>query len=622
MAEQVQATLDQMVEPLQDLQQRNVFTPAEIHAIVERRRDYEYMLRRRNVRKVDCLKYVDDEVKLEQLRELRIRKIQREAREALQKLPREEREKQAQKMIKKHIGDRHVLQHIHSLWTRIFRKFRADQDLYLQYADFLKQQGAHGKLSQLYASVLAIFPRESAWWIRAASHEFFTNNNVQAARVMLQRGIRVNPKSNDLWVQSFVLELHFVQKIHGRRQLLELPKASKEDDDIYKLARLVHDNAILSAEDDGAVGLLMWQHCEYFPHTNELQQHILQALRKRCSDKPQAWIAMARCSLQSPSQSLEQNETNDDDNEEDGNSSESDHDEENVEIPLPPPKKKQKLEAKKESVLEILNEAIQSIPTSEMYVESVRFLRGIPMTESRRKLIEKIFANASAQDKVTVELLLEHVDFLEGSDQTKQALKKLRKYTANNKVSDARVWTRWAKIVFPNPEAATVLSKALKVIPMASSDHYMTVLLQLLGIMMALKRHNDCWALWEQVLLLAPGCQGLVDDATLFGIKSIADGCLQFLTHISSLKLLSDVRKIYEAVLFQSSMMDRMDESNAQLFKSFVETAIERERLGSDDNSSKKQRISRILDVALRKFQNFVDLADDLRQKREDALYG
>jgi U3 small nucleolar RNA-associated protein 6 len=621
MAEQVQAALDQMVEPLQDLQQRNVFTPAEIHAIVERRRDYEYMLRRRNVRKVDCLKYVDDEVKLEQLRELRTRKIQREAREALQKLPREEREKQAQKVIKKHIGDRHVLQHIHSLWTRIFRKFRADQDLYLQYADFLKQQGAPGKLSQLYASVLAIFPREAAWWIRAASHEFFTNNNVQAARVMLQRGIRVNPNSNGLWVQSFVLELHFVQKIHGRRQLLELPAASKEDDDIYKLARLVHDNAILSAEDDGAAGLLMWQHCQYFPHTNELQQHILQALRKRCSDKPQAWIAMARCSLKSPSQSLEQKETNDDDNEEDDKSSESDHDEENAEIPLPPPKKKQKLESEKDSVLDILNEAIQSIPTSEMYVEAVRFLRDIPATESRRQLIEKIFAKA-AQDKVTVTLLLEHVDFLEESGQTNQALKKLRKYTGSNKVLDARVWAGWAKLVFPNPESATILFKALKEIPMALSDHYMTVLLQLLGVTMALKRHQDCWALWEQVLLLAPGCRSLVHEATLFGIKSIADGCLQFLTHISSLNVLSDVQKVYEAVLFQSSMMDVMDESNAHLFKAFVDTAIECERMGSDDKSSKKQRICRILDVALRKFHNITDFADDLRQRREDALYG
>lgn len=620
MAEQVQAALDQMVEPLQDLQQRNVFTPAEIHAIVERRRDYEYMLRRRNVRKADCLKYVDDEVKLEQLRELRTRKIQREARAALQKLPREEREKQAQKLIKKHIGDRHVSQHIHSLWTRIFRKFRADQDLYLQYSEFLKQQGANGKLSQLYANVLAIFPREAAWWIRAASHEFFTNNNAQSARVMLQRGLRVNPKSNDLWVQSFVLELHFVQKIHGRRQLLELPTTPK-DDDLYKLARLVHDNAIQSAEDDGATSLLMWHHCQYFPQTTNLQQHILQALRTRCSDKPQAWIAMAQCSLKSTSESFEQNETNDDDKDDEGDTSESDHDEENNAVP-PPPKKRQKLDLGKDPIVEILNEAIQSIPTSEMYIEAVRFLQSIPHTESRRQMIDKIFEKSNTQRVETVELLLEQVEFLEKCDRGKDAVKKLRKYIGNNKVTDARVWARWAKILFPNPEAAKILSTAVKEISIASSDHYMTILLQLLGVTMSLKRVKDCWPLWEQVLLLSPGCQGLIDEAALFGVTSIADGCMQFLSFVASENPLSDARKVYEAVLFQSSIMDGINGSNALHFKEFVDSAVECELDSSDDKSSKRKRVCRILDAALKKFEVIPELADEIRQRRDDVLYG
>lgn len=610
MAEQVQAALDQMVEPLQDLQERNVFTPAEIHAIVERRRDYEYMLRRRNVRKIDCLKYVDDEVKLEQLRELRTRKIQREAREDLQKLPRAEREKKAQQLIKKHIGDRHILQHIHVLWSRIFRKFRADQDLYLQYAEFLKQQGANGKLSQLYASVLAIFPREAAWWIRAASHEFFANNNVKAARVMLQRGIRVNPKSTDLWVQSFVLELHFVQKIHGRRYLLELPTTAEEDD-LYKLARLVHDNAIQAIEDDGATSLSMWQHCQYFPHTTELQEHILKALRKNCGDKPHAWIAMAQCSLKGTDQRFEQTHENDDDDNE--------SDEENNALP---PKKKQKLEKGKDPVLDILNEAIKSIPSSEMYVDAVRFLRSIPDSESRQQMIEKLFDKANSQDKFTVELLLEQVDFLEECDQRKVALKKLRKYTGKAKVTDARIWLRWASLVFPSPEAATILSKALKEISMASSDHYMTVLLQLLGVMMALKRNKDCWALWDQVLLLSPGCHNLVEEATLFCVKSVADACLQFLAYVSSLGSPSDARKVYEAVLFQSSILDGINGNNAHLFKAFIDKAVECEFGSTDEKSKKNKRISLILDTAVRKFEHIPHFADELRQKRDDAIYG
>jgi len=81
MAEQVQAALDRMVPALADLQERGVLTAAEIRATVRRRRDSEYLLRRREARKADFLQYLQQELALERLRQLRVQRLRNEARE-------------------------------------------------------------------------------------------------------------------------------------------------------------------------------------------------------------------------------------------------------------------------------------------------------------------------------------------------------------------------------------------------------------------------------------------------------------------------------------------------------------------------------------------------------------
>ena len=75
MADGVQATLDTMVPALRDLLSKGIFSETEIRSIVKRRRQYEYLLRRRQARKADYFRYIDDEVKLERLRSLRNRKL-------------------------------------------------------------------------------------------------------------------------------------------------------------------------------------------------------------------------------------------------------------------------------------------------------------------------------------------------------------------------------------------------------------------------------------------------------------------------------------------------------------------------------------------------------------------
>ena len=67
-----------MVAPLRDLMDRQIFSETEIKAIVSRRRESEYLLRRRTARKADFLRYIEAEMNLEKLRNLRSIKRKRE----------------------------------------------------------------------------------------------------------------------------------------------------------------------------------------------------------------------------------------------------------------------------------------------------------------------------------------------------------------------------------------------------------------------------------------------------------------------------------------------------------------------------------------------------------------
>ena len=224
MAEQVQAVLDGMVPALLDLQERHIFSPDEIRATVARRRESEYLVRRRAgaARKSDHVQYLQQEMALEQLRKLRVERLQRAERELAFRRDDDTKNNNNNNNKKetKHIGDQHIVQHIHLLWIRTLRKFRADVNLFHQYADYCRAHQNYRRLSQCLEDALRYHPHHVPLWLEAASHEFFHQSSVSAARIILQRGLRLHPESHDLWVQSLAMELHWVQKLRGRRTIL------------------------------------------------------------------------------------------------------------------------------------------------------------------------------------------------------------------------------------------------------------------------------------------------------------------------------------------------------------------------------------------------------------------
>jgi len=445
MAEQVQAILERMVPPLKDLRSRGIFTDAEVRKIVERRRRAEYALQRRGGAALlsDYLRYIDDEVNLERLRKLRKEKVMSEMREERRERRRrrgqattadndddgEEEDNNPRHAYKTSgPGDSHIVSHVHFLYQRTLRKFHHPLDVLLNYAHFARECKSFHVLSRIYAEGLQHHPREAGLWIESASFEYFgyvaqdyENNNgggkdgkdgevnskvvgssIRNARVLMQRGLRINGSSAELWLQYFALELHYVQKLRGRREILE----GGEDDDEEEEeegggeatsllpARIIIKNAIMAVPHDVRFRLRFVEACGMFPRTGPLEEYVMEGIGRDFGKSVEGWVARISFAEERWRDGKSGKKASggggggvvgflgeiDDDGEGKNNEDGEDDDEESDDEGQP--KKKARLEMSggfrrcdNDPALVLLGEALEAVPTPRMYLEAARFLR-------------------------------------------------------------------------------------------------------------------------------------------------------------------------------------------------------------------------------------------------------
>ncbi|CAM9339971.1 unnamed protein product [Scytosiphon promiscuus] len=216
MADSVQYALDRMVVDLEDLRYRGIFSEAEVRAIVARRREFEYMLQRHESRRVDYMRYVEHELNLESLRALRTKRIEGGGNSN------QRNKKKKSKKGKAATADFCCVRLVRWIFDRAVMKFPGDVDIWLHYIDFAARQGQSKTLGRLFARALQLHPRNPGLWIKAASWEFFDGGNASSARSLMQRGLRINPAAQNLWLQYFRLEFSYVEKLMGRREILGL----------------------------------------------------------------------------------------------------------------------------------------------------------------------------------------------------------------------------------------------------------------------------------------------------------------------------------------------------------------------------------------------------------------
>lgn len=207
MADLIQMTMEDMIPELEEYQKNQIFSKPEIQQIVQRRKDFEYKLRRRPMRQMDGLRYIEYELNLETLSKLR-------------------KERLGMSEAKPY---HFIIRRVHHIFDRMIQKFHGNIQLWFQYIQFCRQDSPR-RCSKIFSRCLQLHPRNTSLWIEAANWEF-ERNNVRSARILLQRAIRLNPDCRKLWQEYFRLELLFLQKITARRQVLGLPAPAQEPEE-------------------------------------------------------------------------------------------------------------------------------------------------------------------------------------------------------------------------------------------------------------------------------------------------------------------------------------------------------------------------------------------------------
>jgi hypothetical protein len=629
MADSVQDVLDRMVAPLRDLQDRGIFTQEEIHQIVDRRRQSEYaLLRTTGVSSAEYLSYIQAEMSLEKLRRLRVKRILRTERRS--------KEQPATKTI----GDQHIVQLIHILWERAIKRYR-DISLILEYAHFCKKMRSSRKLGQLYTLAVQYFPKEAGLWIEAADHEYFGEGNVATARVLLQRGLRTNPHSTELWLQTFVLELHFVQKLHGRSLILlggksAANKGTKSTDskkDLYKAAMITYNNAIQKIPDNVTMRLQFLDQSRRFPQTQKLQQHILKTIEQDCQDKPESWIARAMHATKKKVQSnkpipvssqKELDENSESENEPSIDQTDVEDAKTGSDDEEPKSKRQKTIEEEDDGANEVvllLRQATAKLPTKDMYLQTIRFLnqymeQSVPeiARSSVCRFVDDLFVNGLNNNIAICELAEMRFDLMLQSGENDAANEFMNDLLLNKKIdASTRLWVRWAAA--NKDKSNDILTQASTVLSFDRKD-YMELLLEHLGSCIQDGSGND--SLFEKIILMAPMNLTYWIDDPMFGICSVADACLKYFDFVYDARGIDGARFVYTLLLLRSGVGGAMAKVENDALKRLCEKSLIAESR-IDDKNDRKARILKLFDLANR-YSPDIETKDHFKQALEEFV--
>ena len=210
MADRVRAAMEKMVPELEDLQNRELCTLREVKLLAKRREHHEYLIAGRAPSREDFLRYLQLEMNLEALLKLRSK---------------------TEKKAKVNAAVVAVRRRVHYIFDRSCRRFKDDEMMWLQWIEYADRTGAHTKLARVFARALALHPTKARLWLKAAAWELEGRNNANAARKLLQRGLRLNQESVEMWVAYFRFELVFLAKAQLRQEALGLAERPVGEDD-------------------------------------------------------------------------------------------------------------------------------------------------------------------------------------------------------------------------------------------------------------------------------------------------------------------------------------------------------------------------------------------------------
>lgn len=206
--ERVQFQQEQMLAELKDLEEKGLFTRKEVKQIMKKRTVFETALVRRISKKNDYLRYITYEMGLESLRKKRAERLKIASGPPT-------------------ISDYALVRRQFHIFERALKRFKSDVALWIQYIQVAKKEGAKSLVGRITARALQLHPNVPALYILAASHEL-QHLSPSAARTLLQRGIRLNSDSVEMWREYVKMELGFVESLRRRWDVLGIDLDPKQ----------------------------------------------------------------------------------------------------------------------------------------------------------------------------------------------------------------------------------------------------------------------------------------------------------------------------------------------------------------------------------------------------------
>eukprot|EP01126_Amoeba_proteus_P063058 TRINITY_DN8648_c0_g2_i5.p1 TRINITY_DN8648_c0_g2~~TRINITY_DN8648_c0_g2_i5.p1 ORF type:complete len:646 (+),score=173.90 TRINITY_DN8648_c0_g2_i5:3-1940(+) len=200
MADLVQRKMENMIPELEELMTMGIFTKEEVKVIVEKRRDFEYLIGRKGKELSDFLSYIQYEIRLDLLKKKRVRRLG------------------INRKMMNHVWD--GSKHIQNLFYTALNRYPGDVRLWLQFLDYQIRSGGTVSVSKTLISALKLHPHNSSLWILAANWEYTTHLNISSARGLFHRAIRLNKTSLLLYYEYCRLELMYLDKFRTREALI------------------------------------------------------------------------------------------------------------------------------------------------------------------------------------------------------------------------------------------------------------------------------------------------------------------------------------------------------------------------------------------------------------------
>ena len=407
--------------------------------------------------------------------------------------------------------------------------------------------------------------------------------------------------------------------------------------------QVIYKNAIKSIPNSLSLRLRFVETCRMFPRTRELERIIIQSIERDFGNSEEAWVSRISFAEEQMKKKCSAKKTiggvSDESEDVEGRGflalpSDGNDDDEEEEEPVT---KKRRLIVK-DNALELVNEALETVPTSTMYLECARYLqlriqRLVNSATSNRdsddddedqtqdvsylirdhedvesavkrhsNLLKEIYSKAEANNVHSTNLTLDQVDFLSSNNEMEEAYQLLAGAIKRGDCNST-LFIRWANLsddmttngLSPELTPAAILRKGLEATPIHDRDAFLSLSTELMKQLMSqppsTKFTKELKSIFEKLLLTSQGVTkpNINGSDEADGVKvNLADTFLAYLEYTIPSKIgtcttadNAAVRSIYNGVIFHSSYAKScLDKSNDELFaiKSFFDVCLNFEK--------------------------------------------